>query len=352
MPTSSSLMKRNLKCPGFLLLLLSCLAVLPAQAQKLDTVVLINGNSVTGEVKSLEFGRLRYSTDSMGTVNIDWEDIVNVVSPQTFQVELTDGTRYFGRLLPTESRFHIEVDTFDGNRVFESPRVVRITPIETEESFISRLDGSFSFGIQTQKSSGITTANLATDVSYRARAYLVGLRLNSSTTSQPNEADTARQNVNFNYQRFRGNRWFTDWFTSWERNDELGIASRTSVGGAMGRYLVQNNSSLLSVTAGVQGAQSVFTGEDDSTTEAEGRIQVRYQHRNLVPEGSFNFTSTIFPLLEDFSQYRVESDLSLRREVWEDLFWELAVGFSYLSVPPTDAESTDYTATTSLGYSF
>lgn len=334
------------------LALLCALNTPVAYAQKLDTVVLVNGNAVTGEVKSLEFGRLRYSTDSMGTVSIDWEDIVNVSSPQTFQVELTDGTRYFGRLLATDRRFHIEIDDFDGNQVIESPRVVRITPIETEQSFFERLEGSFSFGIQTQKSSGVTTSNLAADVSYRARAYLVGLRLNSSTTAQPNEPDTARQALNTNYQRFRPNRWFTDWFTGWEKNDELGIASRVSLGGALGRYLIQNNNSQFSLAAGVQGARSTFTGDDEPTTEAEGRIEVRYQHRSLVPEGTFTFTSRIYPLLEDLAQYRAESDLSLRRELWEDLFWDLTIGFSYLSNPPSDAVSTDYTATTSLGYSW
>jgi hypothetical protein len=47
---------------------LLCLAPL-AQAAKTDVVTLINGDDVTGEVKSLEFSELRYSTDSMGTVS-------------------------------------------------------------------------------------------------------------------------------------------------------------------------------------------------------------------------------------------------------------------------------------------
>ena len=54
------------------ILVFLCLS-LAAQAAKTDIVVLINGNDVTGEIKSLEFGELRYSTDSMGTVSIEWE---------------------------------------------------------------------------------------------------------------------------------------------------------------------------------------------------------------------------------------------------------------------------------------
>ena len=236
--------------------------------------------------------------------------------------------------------------------VIESSEVVRITPIETSESFLERLDGSFSFGIQTQKSSEVTTSNLAADVSYRTRKYLFGTRLNSSVTDQPNEPTSARQSISFNYQRFRPNRWFTDWFTGWEKNDELGIAGRGSAGVALGRFITQTNRSQLSLALGVQGARSSFIGEDESTTEGEGRIEIRYLRRRLSPETSFRFTSTIYPLLSDVSQYRAESDLSLRREVFEDLFLELGVGFSYLSDPPTGGEKSDYTATTSIGYSF
>ena len=89
-------------------------------AAKTDTVLLVNGNAVTGEVKNLEFGVLRYSTDSMGTVSIDWEDIVSVTSNQNLQVELTDGTRYFGELLPTEDDFYVRIKTAQRELVLEA----------------------------------------------------------------------------------------------------------------------------------------------------------------------------------------------------------------------------------------
>jgi len=333
-------------------ILLYALLFAPVHAAKTDTVILVNGNAVTGEVKTLEFGVLRYSTDSMGTVSIDWEDIVSVTSNQDLQVELTDGTRYFGELLPTEDDFYVRIKTAKQELVLDAQQIVRIVPIETSEKFLQRVDGSFSFGVQTQKSNGVTTSNLAADVSYRTRRYLVGLRMNSSVTDQDNLPTTSRQGLSLNYQRFRANRWFTDWFTGWEKNDELGIAGRVSAGGALGRYITQTNKSQLSVTAGVQGSRSDFVGEDEGTTEAEGRFELRYLHRRLLPETSLTFTSTVYPLLKDLQSYRAESDLSLKREVFEDLFLDVTVGYSYSSSPPMGAARSDYVATTSLGYSF
>ena len=56
-------------------LILLCLAP-AAHAARTDVVGLLNGDDVTGEIKSLEFGELRYGTDSMGTVSIEWEEVV------------------------------------------------------------------------------------------------------------------------------------------------------------------------------------------------------------------------------------------------------------------------------------
>jgi len=335
------------------LILLGTFISLPCSAaDKTDVVILLNGDAVTGEIKALDFGALRYSTDSMGTVGIDWEDVVSITSDQNLEIELADGNKYYGRLLEPVQESSVRVKTASQEVSLPAETIVRITPIETSEKFWQRLDGSFSFGFQTQKSSEVTTSNLSADISYRARKYLIGLKLNSSVTEQAVEPASARQSKETNYQRFRSNRWFTDWFTSWEKNDELGIQGRSSVGGALGRYLVQTNRNQFSLTAGLQAARTSFTGEDESTTEAEGRIEIRYLHRTLVPESSLTFTSKIYPLIEDLSQFRAETDLSFRREFFSDLFWDLTIGHSYLSEPPVDAESSDYTVTTSIGYKF
>ena len=331
---------------------LAAFLAFPCHAAKTDIVTLINGNTITGEIKALDFGALRYSTDSMGTVSIDWEDIVNIASNRNLQIELTDGSRYFGSLLMANDDFHIRIRTASKEIELPSQQIVRITPIEQGDRFWQNLEGSFSLGFQAQKSSEVATSNVNIDVYRRARKFLVGLQVTSAVTDQPTEQTKARQSAQINYQRFRGDRWFTDWFTSFEKNDELGIRGRTSAGGAVGRYIMQTNRNQLSLTGGLQAARTSYTGADESATEAEGRIEIRYLHRSLIPDASIMFTTKIYPLLDDLSQIRAESDLSFRREFLDDFYLDLTIGHSYLSQPPDDASSTDYNVTTSLGYSF
>jgi hypothetical protein len=56
----------------YLTLLLTFTMSLSAHARdKSDTVWLTNGDRVTGEIRQLEHGKLRMSTDSMGTISIE-----------------------------------------------------------------------------------------------------------------------------------------------------------------------------------------------------------------------------------------------------------------------------------------
>jgi putative salt-induced outer membrane protein YdiY len=328
--------------------------------EKTDVVVLVNGDSVTGEVKSLEFGSLKYKTDSMGTVEIDWEDILSISSNQALQIEISNGTRYFGNLGPASQIYNIAVESGELAQELSMSNVIRMTPIETDERFVGRLEGSASFGFNTDKASDVMSSNLTANIRYRTLEYLVGFSLNSTITNQEtvsigdrrNAETTQAQSLDLNYQRFRDNRWYTDWFTTLEKNDELGINSRFSLGGGLGRYIVQTNKNQLSVLAGLVATRESFVGEESSTTNAEGKISISYLRRSLKPSSDITLTANVFPLLEDLSSFRAESNLSFRREFIEDLFFDISIRYSYQSDPTEGAEKDDYGVVTSLGYSF
>jgi putative salt-induced outer membrane protein YdiY len=52
------------------------------------------------------------------------------------------------------------------------------------------------------------------------------------------------------------------------------------------------------------------------------------------------------------SNFRSNSNLTLRREIIDDLFFDLSFFYNYLSDPPAGAENEDSGVITSLGYSF
>lgn len=342
--------------------LLLCL-VSAARAAKTDVVVLLNGDAVTGEVKSLEFGELRYSTDSMGTVSVEWEEVLALESDQALQVEVTSGTRYFGNLLPASSEGVIAVGRGENVQELNILNVVRITPIETDEKIWQRMEGSIKFGFDTDKGSEVTSGYLNANVRYRALTYLVGLDISSSYTDPPGPNNkTEKESIGTNYQRFHANRWFTDWFAAVEKNDEQGVDQRLLLGGGLGRYLVQSNENQFSILGGIVANRETKTGigpdplievaTESVTTNAEGKIEIKFLHRKLEPSADMIFRAHYYPLLKDLKSYRYDSDLTWRREFVDDLFFDLSIYYTYLSDPAEGAQNEDYGVVTSLGYSF
>ena len=52
---------------------------------KTDIILMANGDRITGEIKQLEHGKLRVSTDSLGEIRIEWDDIEQIDSTYEFQ---------------------------------------------------------------------------------------------------------------------------------------------------------------------------------------------------------------------------------------------------------------------------
>src|SRR5690349_10757164 len=72
---------------SFLLLTLS----LAGRAQKTDKVSLKNGDVLTGEIKALKFGKLRYDVTGPGNIDIKWEEIVKIKSNKQLQITMVSG---------------------------------------------------------------------------------------------------------------------------------------------------------------------------------------------------------------------------------------------------------------------
>ena len=81
----------------------SALVCAPASAydrDKSDIVELRNGNHLTGDIVSMEYGTLTLKTDQMGTLRIEWPAVRSVSSKFAFAIEQTGGAKFYGTSPP------------------------------------------------------------------------------------------------------------------------------------------------------------------------------------------------------------------------------------------------------------
>src|SRR6185369_5822006 len=98
---------------GLSLLLTIIASLSTAQAKHLDDVVVLkNGDRLTGEIKGLQRGELKFKASYMAeAVRLDWARVERLESKSTFLVYLTDGTLFTDsvELLPANTT---ETDNF------------------------------------------------------------------------------------------------------------------------------------------------------------------------------------------------------------------------------------------------
>ena len=141
----------------------------PASAEKTDRIVVANGTEIIGEVKSMEHGQLRISTDYMRTVGLDWAHVVRIESSLEFEVETLEGERYFGQLAPSgEDRLLIVAAAEDGVRLpFDRVLVIN----QTKSTELGKVDASISVGFSFTQATDVTQASLDGSYSRRTRRF-------------------------------------------------------------------------------------------------------------------------------------------------------------------------------------
>jgi len=319
---------------------------------KIDVIWLTNGDRVTGEIKQLEHGRLRLSTDSMGDVRVEWDDVVRVESEYEFQFERSDGRRITGAIDKTPDQREITLTNEEQTITFAYGKVVRISQIE--DSFWERLQGSMTFGYSFTKASDVAQGNLGFRATHRTEKRSFSLDGSTITTNDQVNESTQRSDLSFNMTRFRKNRWFSAYLLNFESNDELGLNLRTSIGAGLGRYLIQSNTSELALAGGLLGTAETLEGDVSSQENIEGLLGLNYSRYIFDdPTVDLSVGLSVFPSITESGRTRAQFDINLRWELIADLFWDMSYYNTFDSDPPSGTESTtDYGVVTSLGWSF
>ncbi len=342
------------KCLPHLLILGSLLlSALPANAApKTDTVIFKNGDKLTGEFKSLKRGRLNLNTDATGTIGIEWDKVSNVISKQIIQVELTDGTRYFGELTPTEKSSSIVVLTGSGPRSLEMVNIITMTPIEG--GGINALEVDLSVGYDFAKAGGVMHGSLGIDMDYRSLIRIESLRFSTLITDSDTQEANKRTNLTLGHTRLWSSRWFTTGSLSFDQNDELGLDLRSSVGGSVGRYRIQSNSMLLSFTGGLQFSRENLTTNVDDIDSFEATFSVSWDWFLFEdPELDLSLEFEVIPSLTEKGRVRSELSTTLSWEIIGNLDWAFSYYGSWDNQPQSvDGATSDYGINTALVYEF
>jgi len=325
----------------------------PALAVKTDVVVLRNGDRITGEVKGLTGGKLDYSTDDAGRLSIEWDKVARMTSPQQFEVELTTGIKYFGRL-GVSSRDGYLVVVHSGVDTLQIERVVEISPINA--GFLQRVQSYLDVGFTVAKANQATTFSLSGAAEYRGPAIGAEFKYDSYAQGQESIPTTARNTVRQSVSWFLPHRWSAVALAQAEQNDELDLEHRFTGGGAMSRVLGRSNQMELTAGAGLVATQERFSSAAGSTSNAsiEGLLAANWSaFRFDSPKLDFSTSLALFPSLSQAGRVRGQAEVRLKYELFKDFFAGILFNDTFDSRPPDEnTTKNDYVTTLTIGWSY
>ena len=338
----------------FVWIILFCLSPDIVWAQKTDTLYLNNGDRVIGEVKKMQYGILRLSTESMGTVKIEWEDVVRLISDKRYEVILDNTQVIIGYIDSTSVRnvvLQVIPDIEDQVRL---KNIVEITPIKNR--FWKRFDGGIDFGFSFTKASDVAQLTIDSRVQYKAEKIYGELNLQSITTNnRDDDEETARkQDLGLQVLRVYPKSWYWGVYTALEKNTELGIDLRSRFALGFGKDLIHGASSDLLFTLGANVSNEQTIDSEDSQNSAEGLLSIQFKKFSYKePEIDISTDFTVFPSITEGGRVRATFDIKASIDLISDVYFSLSFYDNYDSDPPSaSASKNDFGIVTSIGYSF
>ncbi len=334
-----------------------CLHSSAAAKRTDDVVILINGDRMTGEVKSLDRGMLSFKADYMAEpVRLDWKKVSRVESKDHFIITLTSGNLYTGLLdLAASDRgsgenFVIRAGS-DTVKVRQD-EVIKFLP--TGSGIFQQLNGSIDYGFGYTSGNTQYQSQLTASANYRKGDQYFSAGTSITLSGQSGGDRTARYNVDFGYRRLLRGRWFAGGLLALLSSEQQSLDLRTTVGGLIGHGIVVTDRTNFSVAAGMVVARERYRpslGLDPRSTNVEALVGMDFY--------TFRFKTTdvrarllAYPSLTVPGRMRAELDTSLKVEIFKDFYWSLSLYDNFDSKPPVNFKKNDLGISSSFGWKF
>lgn len=321
-----------------------------------DVVVMKNGDRLTGEIKGLQRGELKFKSSYMAeSVRLDWTRVERLESKSTFLIYLIDGKLFTDqiRLAPSNStdseNFAIGNDR-TALRVRQY-QVLRITPIEA--GLWRQLEGSVDLGFGFTSGNDQYQTDLAATATYRRGSHSITGSVDAAYSGQTQGESSARTEFVLDYRKQLSPKWYVGGLFGQLRSDQQSLDLRTTVGAVLGRNLVQTENTRFSVFGGIAATREKYfsvlgTPPATNTDAVAGLDFLTYRFKTTDITSRF----TVFPSLTTPGRMRMQLTSDVRKKIVGDLYWGFHVYENYDSKPPVRADKNDLSISTSLGWKF
>ncbi|HET6268105.1 MAG TPA: DUF481 domain-containing protein [Acidobacteriota bacterium] len=320
-----------------------------------DSIVLDNGDHITGEVKKMEHGMLYFKSDrTIGTLQFDWLRIRRIHSRGRYEFELDSGIRLIGIIAEDPENKNADgalvLNLSSGDSV--SIKLGNILGIrEMDRSFLSRVNLSLNAGVTFTQANHNTQFTFQGSIGFVKPNYSLSINANSLFSTQEGAQDINRHELFTSVKRNISTKWSYLGLVDLLHDSELALELRSTVGGGLQRSLVKTNRVDFFVFGGAAYSRENYVGsaQDRSNGEFLGGLGLTaYQFRS----SEIGAYVIVYPSFTDFGRVRIDTSDYWKWELIKDLYWNVSLFDNYDNNPVPGAPNNNFGVTTSLGWTF
>ena len=338
-----------------------------------DSLVLKNGDHLTGTVNQLAGGKLTLTTSYAGALTISWDEVTEVKLDKPLLVPVEDkvgGQKMEVSAIERTSSGFV-VTTAEGPKPVAGLTTLRTAAAQEAyeamlhpgwgHGWLGSANVSFAIARGNSETTSLGTGiNLArptrTDKTslYYNTVYSHDGILNATTADETNAGLRYDHNVN--------PRLFTFATTDFAVNVLQDLDLRTVLGGGFGWHAMKHGKQQLDVFGGVVWTHENYSAIAATTANPEATPTVTNSFiaadfgeqytRKLGATSSFTEQAYLFPDLQDTSQFRSTVNAGLSTRINSFLTWQTSFSDVYVTNPQAGTKGNDILLTTGLGISF
>ncbi len=335
-----------------LLITLSLLFSIMAYAQN-DSLILVNGDKMIGEVKTMDRGVVTIETDySDKDFQIEWGGIKEIYTVTNFLITLSDGRRYNGHIETIEPG-KIAIITDKGEKVeIVQDDIVLMSDID--KGFWSQVYFSFDVGFDMTKENNFSKLSARSNLGYIAKRWNIDGNYNTLFSTQDDIEDIRRTDGDVSYKYFLPKDWYPLVAADFLSSTELALQLRSTGKLGIGKYVIHTNRSYWGFSLGANYNNENFSVDTVPDRKSwEGFIGTEL---NLFDIGDLNLSTKLlaYPSITESGRWRTDFNFDAKYEMPfdDDFYITLGLTFNFDNQPIEGASKTDYVFHTGFGWSW
>ena len=207
-------------------------------------------------------------------------------------------------------------------------------------------------GYSLAKANKLEQSNIGYDFSYREEKRQIKASFDASTSSSDSDPSSTRVFGDFAYFRFLDNStWYPFGAGQFERNDELGIDRRVSLGGGMSRWLRDTNQNRIAFSGGLIRSLEDDNGSTETKSDTEAMVAMDLEwFRYDSPQLDVSTKFTLYNRLSGTREPRGNLDVNFKWEIFKDFYWSFSFYYTFDRQTETGEPTNDYGSFVSLGW--